>query len=48
MQLFRMRWRLVRFVLPMATAMALLQLLFALTSRAANTIVWQPNQERVA
>ena len=42
MQLFRIRWRLVRFVLPMLTAIAFLVVLFTLTSWAANTIVWQP------
>ncbi len=42
MQHFRIRWRLVRFVLPMLTAIAFLVVLFTLTSWAANTIVWQP------
>ena len=42
MPLFRIQRRLVRFVMPMLAAAALLLVLVTLTSWAANTIVWQP------
>jgi hypothetical protein len=42
MRLFRIQRRLVRFILPILAAAALLLVLITLTPWAANTIVWQP------